>query len=149
MRHPKSFAFLTREHDLAECKRCDPLGVSEALGSRALFLIKIRELLPFVRKPLQKRSRLPQFAVPLVKLFDAIEDFFQANRVGVPHRSAAIGRKAVTVEIDDVDVDGAQSKPYFKNARALVHQSVDATIDNFILGDFALWNACFDGPFAD
>src|SRR5580704_3222164 len=119
------------------------------LSGRALFLIEVRELFALFSQALQERSRLPKFAMLLVKLLDALENFFQANRVGVPHRPAAIGWETVAVEVDDVDIDGAQCESFFKDARTLVHQSVDAAIHDFLPGYFALRNSGFGGPLAD
>ena len=78
----------------------------------------------------QQGSGFPSFAMLLVQLADAIIDLFQANGVGVPHRSASISGKSVAVEINDVDVHRAQSVAFFEEARAFVDQRVEATIDD-------------------
>ncbi len=85
-----------------------------------MFLIEIGKLLAFFRKPLQKPSRLPEFAVLFVESFNAVEDFSQTNRVGVPHWPAAMGGEAVAVQVDDVDVARAEGVAFLKNARAFV-----------------------------
>src|SRR5580700_5079333 len=84
----------------------------------------------------------------LVKFFNAIVNFFETNCIGVPHGSAAMGREAVAVEIDNVNVDGAQGVTFFENAGAFIDQRVDAAIDDFFLGNFSLGNASFDRPFS-
>ena len=58
-------------------------------------------------------------------------DLIQPDGVGIPHRTAAIGRESVAVQINDVDVDGAQRDAFLENARALIHQGIDATVDDF------------------
>jgi len=65
-----------------------------------------------------------------VKFADAVVNFFQADRVRIPHGPAAMRREAVAGEIDDVDIDGAQRVSFFQNARAFIHQRVDQAIDD-------------------
>src|SRR5580704_7148251 len=82
-----------------------------------------------------------------MEFFNAVVDLFQADGVGIPHGPAAIGRKAVAVEVDDVDIDRAQGVAFLENARAFVDQGVHATIDDFFLGNLALPNARLGRPF--
>src|SRR5579863_3932834 len=60
-----------------------------------------------------------------------------------------MGGETVAVEVNDVDIDGAQSKTLFQNAGAFVDERVDTTIDDLFLGDFSLWNASRCSPFAN
>src|SRR6266571_3763626 len=53
---------------------------------------------------LQQRSRRPPLAVPGFEFAHAVVDFLEANRIGVPHRSAAIRREAVAGQINNVDI---------------------------------------------
>src|SRR5580693_5778773 len=133
---------------LRKAKTGDPPRGSEALGGRALFLVEIGKFLAFFRQSLQKRSWLPKLAVLPVKFLDAVEDFFQTDCVGVPHWSATIGREAVTVQVDDVNVDGAQSVTFLEDACALIYQRVDAAVDNFFFGNLPLSDTRFHCPFA-
>src|SRR5580704_3214793 len=84
----------------------------------------------------------------LVKFFNAIVDFSEAHGVGVPHWSAAMGRKAVAVEIDNVNVDGAQGVTFLENAGAFIDQRVDAAIDDFFFANLSLGYASFGRPFS-
>src|ERR1700687_420578 len=89
--------------------------------SRGAFLfVEVGEGASFGGQFLQQRRRLPEFSVSAVKFGDALVDFFQADGVGVPHRAAAIGWKAVAVDVDDVDVDRAQGISFLENAGAFV-----------------------------
>src|SRR6185436_16358134 len=63
----------------------------------------------FVRKFHEKGRRLPDGPlVSSLKLLDRIQDVLQADRVGIEHRPAAVGREAVAGQVDHVDVGGAQ-----------------------------------------
>src|SRR5580693_5292648 len=84
----------------------------------------------------------------LVKFFNAIVNLFETNCVGVPHWSAAMRREAVPVEIDNVNVDGAQGITFLEDAGAFIDQRVDTTIDNFLPGNFSLGNPRFARPFS-
>src|ERR1700740_1847002 len=84
----------------------------------------------------------------LMKFANAIVDFFQADRIRVPHGAAAISGKPIPVEINDVDVYGAQGVALFQDSRAFIYERVDQAIHNFVLADLALWDARFCGPLA-
>ena len=84
-----------------------------------------------------------------MKLLDALIYFLQADRVCIPHRPAAIGREAVAVEINDVNIHGAQGIAFFQDACSFIHQRVDAAIHNFLGVNLALRNACLGCPLAD
>src|SRR5258706_5432586 len=90
---------------------------------------------------LQQRRRFPPIADALLKFADALIHFFQADRVGVPHGAAPMRGKTVAVEIDDVDVDGTERDAFFEEVRAFVHLRVDATVDDFVRCNLALWDA--------
>jgi hypothetical protein len=64
----------------------------------------------------------------------------------MPHGPPAIGGKSVAVEIDDVDVQGAERDAFFEQTRSLVDQRVDTAVDDFFRGDLALRNAGFGSP---
>src|SRR5215469_1969934 len=73
-------------------------------------LVKIGEFLALFDQLFQEWRRLPQRAMLFFELGDAVIDFLQPHRVGIPHRTAAIGRETVAVQINDVDVHGPQRK---------------------------------------
>jgi hypothetical protein len=81
-----------KEHELTENKKSISAETRQALGRRALFLMEIGKFLAFFGEPLQQRSRLPKFAMLLVKFFNAIVNLVETNGVGVPHWSAAAGK---------------------------------------------------------
>ncbi len=96
-----------------------------------LFVCRSRRRCGFLRQLLQERGGLPEFAVGALEFQNAVVDFLQSHGIGVPHGAAAIGRESVAIEVDDVDIDGAQGESFFEDARAFVDQRVDAAIDDF------------------
>src|ERR1700675_3259209 len=118
------------------------------LGGSALVSAEFRERLALLSKLLQQRRRLPNLAMLLVELPHAIVHLLQANRVRVPHRTAAIRRESVAVEVDDVDIHGAKGVAFFKNARTFVDQRVDATVHDLVCRNFSLRNFRLRGPLA-
>src|SRR6516165_2627856 len=87
---------------------CTRKTATEQLRSSALLLVEVGELLAFLGELLEQRRGLPPVAVLLMEFRDAIVDRLQADRIGVPHGSAAVCREAVAVDVDDVDIHGAQ-----------------------------------------
>ena len=79
-----------------------------------------------------------------MKLADALVHLLQSDGVGVPHRSAAIGGEAVTVAIDDVDVQGSKGHSFFQDLRSHVDQGIDAAIDHLRGRDLSLWYSRLD-----
>ena len=75
-----------------------------------------------LRQTLQQRSGFPQFAELLVEFGDPVANVLQADRVRVPHGSAAIAGKTVAGDVNDVDIGGAQRVAFFQNARAFIDQ---------------------------
>src|SRR5277367_3921739 len=57
--------------------------------------------------------------------------------------------ETVAVEIDDVDVRGAQSETLFEDAGAFVDQGVEAAVDDFVGGNLVLRCTGFGNPFRD
>src|SRR5277367_2396365 len=76
-------------------------------------------------------------------------NFLQTHGVCVPHGTTAVGGKSVAVEINDVDVGGAQRVSLFENPGAFVYQRIDATIDDFVVGDLSLRDSRFSAPLTD
>src|SRR4030088_941455 len=64
----------------------------------------------------------------------------------MPHRSAAVSRKSVAIEIDDVDVDRPQRVTLFENPRSLVYQRVNAAMNDLFGADLPLRNSCLRAP---
>src|SRR6185295_10924426 len=76
-----------------------------------------------LRKFDEQGRRLPLRAlIAFLKLLDGMQNLVQADRVGVEHRPAAVGREAVAGEVDHVDVGGAQGDALLKDVGAFVHQ---------------------------
>src|ERR1051326_1518560 len=115
----------------------------------ARFLVKVSEAFAFFCQTLEQRRRLPEFTVLFMKFANAIVNFFQADRVCIPHGAATMRREAITGEIDDVDIDGAQRVAFFKNTRAFIDQRIDKAIDNLFFRDRVLLNTSFSRPLAN
>ena len=71
---------------------------------------------------------------------DPIIDLLQANRAGVPHRAATVSRETVAVDVNDVDIDGPLSDPFFKDAGTFVDQGVKRALEDLLGWDRASWN---------
>src|ERR1700758_998703 len=84
-----------------------------------------------------------------VKLTDTVVNPLEANRVGIPHRTAAMGREAVAVDINNVDVRSPQRIAFLQNTCTFVHQTVEATIRDFGGRDLSLHHTGFFDPLAN
>src|SRR5467141_1556082 len=116
------------------------------LRSGFLLFIEFSEGLALLGELLHQRSGGPHFAVLLLEFADSFINCFQTNGVRIQHGTTAISRETIAVEIDDIDVHGAQRIALYEDPRALVHKSVEAAIDDFFSRDLALRNSCFGGP---
>src|ERR1700730_5457076 len=157
------FSHLLVWHGRRACVACQPRRVECNLESicyskdKTLYLTsggpqpsaEFGEGFALLGETLQQWRGLPPIAEAPLKFADALVDLFQADGVGVPHRSTGIRGKAVAIEIDDVDVHGAKRDAFFEEARALVNQRVDAAIDDFLCENVALWDAGFGCPQAN
>src|SRR5271168_3616122 len=121
----------------------------EKLNCRAFFLAEVCEGFALFREPLQQRGRPPRFTMLAVEFRDTLQNFFEANGVGIPHRTATMCGKTVAVQINDVDVGSTQSVTFFQNARTLVDERVDTAIRDFLGGDLPLHNSGLGNPFAN
>src|SRR5690606_26378160 len=74
-------------------------------------------------------------------LADALEQRRQADRLRVEHRTAAIARKAVARRPDDVDVARPQRDAFAEDAEALVHQRIQAALEDLLVAVLVLGNA--------
>src|SRR5207248_10736379 len=115
-------------------------GISDPSGKSTV------EGLAFGGKLREQRRRLPEAGIAMRIGSEAPHralHVIESHRVGVEHRSAAIARKAVAGEIHDVDIGRAQRNAFVEKLRALVHERVDATLDDLLLGDLARREAVF------
>src|ERR1700735_1338546 len=119
------------------------------LGCHALFFAELGESFSLFRKPLQQRGGLPYLAVLALELRDALVNFFEANRVGIPHWAPAICGEPVAIQINNVDVRSTQRVAFFQNACAFIDQGIDAAIHDFLGGDLTLRNSRLGDPLAD
>src|SRR5258708_39742512 len=101
------------------------------LGRSCLLFIEFSERFALPSELLQKRRGRPNFAVPLLEFTDSFIDCFQSNGVRIPHGTAAIGRESVPVQVNDIDIDGAQRIALFEDTRAFVDERVEAALDYF------------------
>src|SRR5271169_5448435 len=83
-----------------------------------------------------------------VKFADALVDLLETHGICIPPWSAAVRRESITVDVNDVDVDRAKCVALFEDARALVNESIDAAIDDFLRRNLALPDSGVGGPFA-
>src|SRR5262249_43408078 len=60
-----------------------------------------------------------------------------ADLVRIEHRSAAKRRKAVAIDIYDVDVDRAQRDPFAEDTRPFVHHRIDTALHDLLVRDRA------------
>src|SRR5262245_32415700 len=97
--------------------------------------VEVCKRFPGVREPLQQRRWRPQSSVLLLELAYALVDRLQPNHVRVPHRAAAVRGEAVAVDINDVDVAGPKGDPFFQDARPLVDERIDGSLDDFLRAD--------------
>src|SRR4029077_14219596 len=61
-------------------------------------------------------------------------------------RATAISGESVAIEIDNVDINRPQRVALLQNARTLVDQCVDATINNLVSVDLPLQNVGLRSP---
>src|ERR1700676_1910409 len=105
-----------------------------------LFSPKPRERFFHARPSLQQWCGLPDFAVKPVKFRNPLIHSLQSNSIRVPHRTTAMCRKSVAMEINNVDIRSAQSVAFLQDARPFVDQGIEAAIFDFRGGNLALWN---------
>src|SRR5437763_2493341 len=84
----------------------------------------------------QQRRRRPERSVVVGiarQLAHSARHVVEPQRVGVEHRSAAIQRKAVAGQIDEIDVGCAERNALLQNARAFIDEREDQAIDDLII----------------
>src|SRR5258707_12733950 len=101
------------------------------LRSGFLLFIEFSEGLALLGEVLQQRIGGPHFAVLLLEFADSFINCFQSNSVRMPHGTTAISRETIAVEIDDIDVHGAQRIALYEDPRAFVDEGVDAAVEDF------------------
>src|SRR5581483_1129994 len=107
------------------------------------------ELPALFRQSLQPWRGRPPLAVLRVKALHCLVHFIEPHGLGIEHRAAAKTGKAIAVDIDDVDIGCAQRDALLENLRAGVDKRVDATLDDFLVADFAPLNSSFGGCLYD
>src|SRR5579872_7598832 len=103
-----------------------------------MLLVELGEGSPRFRQAPQQRGRRPEFSVLLMELANALIDLLQPYSIGMPHGAAAVGGKSITIEINNVDVDGTQSVSLFENPRSFVYERINAAIDDLLRGNVSL-----------
>src|SRR5215470_5787366 len=79
---------------------------------------------------------------------DAFINLFHSDSIRIPHRPATVSREAVAVDVNDVNVHGAQGEAFLEYARAFVDQRIDATLHDLVTRDLSLGNSGFSSAFA-
>ena len=87
--------------------------------------------------------------MPLLEFADAFVDVFQSQRIRIPHRSAAIGGETISIEINDVDINGPKGKAVFKDSGPFIDEGIDTPIDDLARTDLALRNTRVGDPLAN
>src|SRR5690606_37896129 len=86
----------------------------------------------------QQRRRLEHLfaglSAPVVEPLVDLRDAFEASP---EHRPAPANGEAVAVDPDDVDIRRAGGNALLEYACTLVHQRVERTFEDFLVGDFA------------
>src|SRR5436190_1257489 len=77
----------------------------------------------------------------LFELANSLIDAIDSDGVGVPHGPATPGRKAVAMDIHDVDIGGAEGEAFFQDFRSFVDEGEDRALDNFLGVDRSALNA--------
>src|ERR1700730_12029983 len=128
-------------HDLARPVRAvETMTASVMMGSSLSKLPSAVERLAFRSEFGQQRCRLPERRICVRigrQARHAAHDVVETQHVGVEHGPAAIQRKAITGQINDVDVGRALGDALLEDARAFVDQREDAALDDLDIGDLA------------
>src|SRR5262245_36637270 len=99
------------------------------------------ESLSIAHERFKQWSRCPVLAMLTAKFENTFVNLLKPNRVRVPHRAAAVGRKAVAGNVDRVDVCGALSESLGENARPFIDHDVDTSFDDFFIAYRPVGNA--------
>src|SRR5579862_2405275 len=121
---------------------------SLSLTDRYLATRKVRERRVRLRELFQQGSRLPEFSVLPAEFAYAVVDVSQPDRIGIPHGPAAICRKTVAVEINNVDVDRAEREAFLENPCAFIDQGINAAVDDLGGRNLTLRNPGLGRPLA-
>src|SRR5262245_9021408 len=76
-----------------------------------------------------------------LELANSLKYALKANRIGIPHRTAAIGWESVTVDVDDVDVRSPKGESLLENLRTFVDERVNCPLDDLLSGHLPPLNA--------
>src|SRR5512142_961335 len=116
-------------HDLAS-----PVRAAETMTASRI------ERFSFGSEACEQRCRRPERRIGVGIGCDplhAARDVVEAEHVGIEHGAAAMERKAVAREIDDVDVRCARRDALLQDARAFVHERQHAALDDLVVGELA------------
>src|SRR6185503_20127177 len=92
----------------------------------------------------EERRRLPLRAlIAFLKGLNTLQNLIESDAIRIEHRPAAVGRKAVAGEVDHVDVRGAQRDAFFEDVGAFVHQGIDQSLHDLLVGDRSRLGADF------
>ena len=92
------------------------------------------------RELLDQRRGLPESRIGVRVRREFVHpphDAIEAECVGVEHRAAAIARKTISREVDDVEIGGTQRDTFLDDARTFVHQREHAPVDDLVVLDLA------------
>src|SRR5271169_4343920 len=131
-----------------------PVRAVDTMTASVIFLRSFvcAEGLAFRAQAREQRRGSPEGAVRIGLRGDvahAARDLAQTNLVGVEHGAAAPRRKAIAVEIDDIDVRAALRNAILDDARTFVDQCVNAALDDFLAVHLARRDALLLAVFLD
>src|SRR5262249_5122432 len=90
-----------------------------------------------------------QLAMAPLEFANPVQDPWQPYGISIPHRAAPMDREAISIQVDDVDIDRSERVALFQDSGSLVDQGIDAAIDNLFGRDLPLLDPGFGGPFSD
>src|SRR4029079_5065246 len=125
----------------AYCVPSGPVSRMGSAGRRSATPIAIPERAAALGQRGQERRRRPTLSELAMERDDPTVDPAQAGAIGVEHRSAAPRRKAVAIQVDDVDVRGALGEALVEDPRPLVDQRVDTSFDDLVVAERPLRDA--------
>src|SRR5258705_3013041 len=85
---------------------------------------------------LEQPRRLPALARLAMEAADRLVDSCEPERLSPPHGSAAIARKAVAIDVDDIDVARPLRNAFLQNTSALVDHCAQQPVQDVLARDW-------------
>ena len=114
-------------------------------GQTNLLLRAGAELAAFPGQPLEEGGRSHPLSLLLVEPGHAVVHLLHADLVRVEEGTAAVARKAIAVDPDQIDVARPERDAFLQDLRPLVDEGVDASLHDLFLGEGATPDAELTG----